>query len=105
MAFNKNIFELALHNSSFRQIVVTGEHSQLVLMSVPVGGEIGEEIHDVDQTLVFVSGHGRAILNGHSSDVYAQHLVFVPAGTKHNFKNVGSDELKLFTIYAPAEHE
>jgi mannose-6-phosphate isomerase-like protein (cupin superfamily) len=74
-------------------------------MSIPVGGDIGEEIHDVDQTLVFVAGHGQTIINGQSSDVYPNHLVFVPAGAKHNFKNIGADELKLFTIYAPAEHK
>lgn len=104
MVFNKNIFELAEQNSFFRKELVTGPHSQVVLMSIPVGGEIGMEQHTVDQTLVFVSGHGQAIINGEVSDVYAQHLVFVPAGTNHNFKNVGTKELKLFTIYAPSHH-
>lgn len=105
MTFNKNIFELALHNTNFRQVLVTGVHSQVVVMSIAVGGEIGMEVHKVDQTLVFVAGHGQAIINGQVSDVYAQHLVFVPAGIQHNFKNIGDDELKLFTIYAPAQHK
>ena len=105
MTFNQNIFKLAEQNSFFRKELITGEHSQIVLMSIPVGGEIGMERHKVDQTLVFVSGHGQAIINGEVSDVYAQHLAFVPANTDHNFKNVGSDDLKLFTVYAPPQHK
>lgn len=105
LIFNKNIFELARQNSFFRKELVTGKHSQVVLMSIPVGGEIGMERHKVDQTLVFVCGHGEAIINGAHSDVYAQHLVFVPAGAEHNFKNIGSEDLKLFTMYAPPEHK
>jgi len=52
-----------------------------------------------------VQGHGKAIINGESFDVYANHLVFVPAGADHNFINVGSEDLKLFTVYAPAQHK
>ena len=75
-------------------------------MSIPVGEEIGEETHDdVDQTLIFVQGHGQAIINGVVSEVFPNHLVFVPMGTRHNFKNIGSEDLKLFTVYAPAEHK
>ncbi len=105
MTFNKNIFELAGQNTFFRKELVTGEYSQVVLMSIPVGGEIGMERHKVDQTLVFVQGHGQAIINGEVSEVYPQSLVFVPAGAEHNFKNSGTDELKLFTVYAPPQHE
>ena len=105
MVFNKNIFELAQQNSFFRKELVTGKHSQVVLMNIPIGGEIGMEVHHVDQTLIFVEGHGQAIINGEISDVFAHSLVFVPAGTQHNFKNIGTQELKLFTIYAPAQHK
>lgn len=105
MGFNKNIFEIAQQNTFFRKVLVTGSHSQVVVMSIPVGGEIGTEHHKVDQTLVFVQGHGQAIINGEASDVYTQSLVFVPAGVSHNFKNIGTDELKLFTVYAPAQHK
>jgi mannose-6-phosphate isomerase-like protein (cupin superfamily) len=105
MTFHKNIFELAQQNTFFRKELVTGKYSQVVLMSIPVGGEIGMEKHEVDQTLVFVSGQGQAIVNGETSDIYAGYLVFVPAGAQHNFKNIGSDELKLFTLYAPSAHE
>jgi mannose-6-phosphate isomerase-like protein (cupin superfamily) len=105
MAFNKDIVALAQKNESFRQEVVTGTHCQVVLMSIPVGGEIGEEVHhDVDQVLVFISGKGKAIINGEQSPVAANSLCFVPAGTTHNFINTGTGDLKLYTVYAPPEH-
>ncbi|HZW61704.1 MAG TPA: cupin domain-containing protein, partial [Candidatus Babeliales bacterium] len=103
--FNKNIYDLAHENTYFRKELVTGEHSQVVIMSIPVGGEIGMERHHVDQTLVFVEGEGQAIINDEISDVSEDHLVFVPAGAEHNFKNTGDTELKLFTIYAPPQHK
>jgi mannose-6-phosphate isomerase-like protein (cupin superfamily) len=102
--FNHNCFELALKNTYFRQVLYTTEKTQLVLMSIPLGGEIGQEIHDVDQVLIFAAGEGLAYLNDQVSAVYANHVVVVPAGTKHNFKNVGLVDLKLFTIYAPPHH-
>lgn len=103
--FNQNIVKLCKENSFFRKEIITGSHSQVVLMSIPAGEEIGEEVHTVDQTLIFVSGHGKAIVEGSESDVYPDHLVFISAGTTHNFKNTGSKELKLFTIYAPVQHK
>lgn len=105
MAFNENIFELAKKNTFYRKEIVTGKHSQIVLMSIPIGQDIGQEVHTVDQTLIFVQGHGQAIVNNTVSEVFPNHLVFVPAGTQHNFKNIGTNELKLFTIYAPAQHK
>jgi len=77
-----------------------------VVMSIPPGGDIGEEVHDdLDQTLVFVEGEGQAILNGHKSAVSVDRLVYVPAGTRHNFVNTGNVDLRLYTIYAPPEHK
>lgn len=105
MAFHEDIVALAKQNDNFRREVVTGSHSQVVLMSIPQGGEIGEEVHpNVDQTLVFVSGEGQAILDGATSAVAANTLCFVPAGTRHNFVNTGTAPLKLYTVYAPPEH-
>lgn len=101
--FNENIFDIALENAFYRKEIVTGPHSQVVIMCIPVGQEIGAEAHMVDQILIFVEGHGQAIINDVVSEVRSHHLVFVPAGTKHNFKNIGLQPLKLFTIYAPAE--
>ena len=101
--FNKDIIALTRQNDFFRQEILTNEHSQIVLMSVQPGDEIGEEKHEVDQVLVFVSGNGEAILNGQKSSVAANSLVVVPAGTLHNFVNTGSEPMKLFTIYSPPE--
>lgn len=99
-----DIFELAKKNTFFRQEVITGDFSQVVVMNIPPKGEIGEEVHKVDQTLIIVEGNGETILNGECSPVGPGTLVLVPAGTKHNFINTGTGELKLFTVYAPPQH-
>ncbi|MFH1192998.1 MAG: cupin domain-containing protein [Candidatus Jorgensenbacteria bacterium] len=104
MKFHDDIIRLAKENSYFRQVLATGAHSQVVVMSIPPGGDIGEEVHDVDQILVFVAGRGEAVLNGERKPVVENNLVFVPAGTTHNFVNTGSADWKLFTVYAPPEH-
>jgi mannose-6-phosphate isomerase-like protein (cupin superfamily) len=106
MAFNEDIVKRAKANSYFREVLATGPHSQVVVMNIPPGGDIGEEVHDdVDQMLVFVQGRGKAILNGQESTVGPDRLVHVPAGTRHNFVNTGAIDLRLYTIYAPPEHE
>jgi mannose-6-phosphate isomerase-like protein (cupin superfamily) len=106
MAFNEDIVKRAKANSYFREVLATGPHSQVVVMSIPPGGDIGEEVHDdVDQTLVFVQGEGQAILDGEKSAVAVDRLVHVPAGTRHNFVNTGKVDLRLYTIYAPPEHK
>ena len=100
-----DIRRLALENDDFRREVTTGPHSQVVLMSVAPGSEIGDEVHeDVDQVLVFVEGTGEAVLDGDTSGVGPGDLVFVPAGTRHNFLNRGDGALKLYTVYSPPEH-
>jgi mannose-6-phosphate isomerase-like protein (cupin superfamily) len=105
MTANLDIVGLAQGNAAFRRVVATAEHCQVVLMSVPPGGEIGDETHDhVDQVLVFVAGFGEAILDGERTSVGPGRLVLVPAGTRHNFVNSGVGDLRLYTIYAPPEH-
>ena len=89
----------------FRRVLWTGEHSQLVIMTIPPGGEIGEEVHDdVDQILTFVSGTGKAVVSGTEKNVAQGDLVVVPAGKKHNFLNTGPNPLILYTVYGPPEH-
>ena len=106
MPFNEDIVKRAKANSYFREVLATGPHSQVVVMSIPPGGDTGEEVHeDVDQTLVFVGGEGQAILDGKKSAVAVDRLVHVPAGTRHNFVNTGKVDLRLYTIYAPPEHK
>ena len=103
--FNQDIVKLVQQNKFFRQEVKTGPHSQVVLMSLKPGEEIGMEVHDVDQILVFVKGEGEAVLNDEKMPVAKNNLVFVPAGTNHNFINTGKRALKLYTIYSPPEHK
>ncbi len=105
MAFQANIENLTKENNFFRKVLYTGEHSQLVLMSIEPGSEIGEETHaDVDQILFFVEGEGEAVLNNQSKQIGKGDVVFVPAGTLHNFRNTGDIQLKLYTVYSPPEH-
>jgi mannose-6-phosphate isomerase-like protein (cupin superfamily) len=100
-----DIVQAARENEAFRREVVTADHSQLVVMTIPVGGEIGEEVHQhVDQILIFVDGDGEAVLEGTRSSIGPNDLVFVKAGTRHNFVNTGDRPLRLVTVYAPPEH-
>lgn len=104
--FNEDIKKAAKENSNFRKVLYTGPHSQLVVMSIPAGGDIGEEIHpNIDQIFYFVDGDGQAILNDETQNIEEHDVVFVPAGTKHNFKNTGDEDLKLFTVYSPPAHK
>ena len=98
------IATVAEQSADFRRVLWTGEHTQLVIMTISAGGEIGEEIHDVDQILTFVSGTGKAIVSGAEKNVAQGDLVVVPAGKKHNFLNTGQNPLILYTVYGPPEH-
>ena len=101
----ERIHEIAVKNDNFRKVVFTNKHSQVVLMSLLPGEDIGKEIHnDVDQVLVFVSGVGEALVNNEKQPIRPGDLFDVPAGVEHNFTNTGSETLKLFTIYSPPEH-
>jgi mannose-6-phosphate isomerase-like protein (cupin superfamily) len=100
-----DIVKLARSNDAFRREIATGEHSQVVAMTIPAGEEIGEEVHsENDLLLVFVDGQAEAVLDGRSSTVGPNDLVLVPAGTRHNFINTGDGPLRLVTVYAPPEH-
>lgn len=99
------IADIAKENTDFRQTIWTGQHSQIVLMTVPVGGQIGDEVHpDTDQILTFISGTGHADLNGETHPIEAGDQCAVPAGAQHNFRNTGDEPLVLYTIYSPPEH-
>lgn len=101
-----DIIKAARSNDAFRQVVLTGEKEQVVVMTIPVGGDIGSEVHpSTDQVLVFVDGEGVAELDGVKSRVQPNDLVFVRAGTRHNFTNSGDGPMRLITIYAPPEHK
>ena len=101
-----NIINLAKENDNFRKVVETGNHSQVVLMSLLPKEDIGEEVHDEnDQILIFVEGEGKAVIGGEESPIKEGDLFLVKSGTKHNFINTNSDSpLKLYTVYSPAHH-
>jgi mannose-6-phosphate isomerase-like protein (cupin superfamily) len=94
--------DAARRNTWFRQAACTNRYSQLVLMAVPPGEEIGDEIHEsTDQVFVVVEGRGEALVAGRPRSVGAEDVIIVPAGARHNIRNTGHVDLKLFTIYAP----
>ena len=104
MQYN-NVQQLALENNNFRKVLFTNEHSQVVLMSVLPGEDIGREVHkDVDQVLVFVKGAGEAVVGTDKHHIGPGDMFVVPAGTEHDFTNTGNEALKLFTVYSPPEH-
>jgi mannose-6-phosphate isomerase-like protein (cupin superfamily) len=105
MALNIDVVKAAKANTYFRQVLSTGPNAQVVVMSIPPRGEIGEEVHEhVDQVLAFVAGAGVAILEGEESPVGPDRLVHVPAGMRHNVVNRGTTALQLYTVYAPPQH-
>jgi mannose-6-phosphate isomerase-like protein (cupin superfamily) len=99
------ILAAARDNEDFRRVLSTSPHVQLVLMTLRPGEEIGEEVHHGnDQVLFAVDGSGESVLEGSSRPFSAGYLVVVPAGTRHNFINTGSEPLRLVTIYGPPDH-
>ncbi len=105
MSYKTNIVRETENNSYFRRVLFTGEKSQLVVMEIEKGGEVGEETHEhVEQTLFFLRGTGKAVLNGEESRVSEGDVVVVTPGTKHNFINTGAVPLKIYTVYAPPNH-
>jgi len=99
-----NIEKLTLENDNFRKVLYTDKNSQLVLMSLLPGEEIGEEVHDVDQFLRIEKGMGKAILSDISHDIAAGSAILVPTGTKHNIVNGSNVSMKLYSIYMPPHH-
>jgi mannose-6-phosphate isomerase-like protein (cupin superfamily) len=99
-----NIDKVTLENAYFRHVIHTGPHSQLVLMSLEPREDIGMEAHHVDQFLRIETGEGYAVLDGDKHAIRDGSGIFVPAGVHHNIVNTGSEAMKLYTLYAPANH-
>ncbi|MDD1715910.1 MAG: cupin domain-containing protein [Methanolinea sp.] len=105
--FVADIEEETRKNTDFRRVLYTGKFSQLVLMRLKPGEEIGEETHDdVDQFFRFEEGQGVVVIDGKKNNVTDGSAVVVPSGAKHNVINTGAmTDLKLYTIYSPPEHQ
>jgi mannose-6-phosphate isomerase-like protein (cupin superfamily) len=103
--FVDDIERLTVQNEDFRRVLYTGHHLQLVLMTLTPGQEIGEEVHeDRDQFFRVEVGEGELVIDGVTHRVAADFAMIVPAGARHNVRNVGGQPLKLYTVYGPPEH-
>jgi len=101
-----NIEKVTLENADYRRVLYTAKNSQLVLMSIHPGEEIGEETHHLDQFLRIEQGVAKVILDGVETTVFDAWAIVIPAGTRHNVINTSSDvDLKLYSIYSPPEHK
>ncbi|PIP58221.1 MAG: cupin [Candidatus Vogelbacteria bacterium CG22_combo_CG10-13_8_21_14_all_37_9] len=101
-----NIEKETLTNENFRKVLFTTPLSQLVVMSLLPGEDIGEEVHTVDQFFRIEVGEGKVIIDGVGSIFVAEFAFVVPAGAKHNvFNTSASEKLKLYTIYTPPNHK
>lgn len=93
-------------NQDFRRVLYTGPHMQLVLMSLNPGEEIGEEVHEsTDQFFRVEEGKGIVSIDGRDTHIESDDAIVIPAGARHNIRNIGDNPLKLYTLYAPPQHE
>ncbi len=101
-----NIEEKSLQNNYFREVLFTTDKSQLVVMALKPGEEIGMEVHpEHDQFIRIESGKGKAVMNGEEHEISDGSAIVIPAGTQHNFINTSEVAMKLYTIYTPPEHK
>lgn len=106
-----DIKRATMQNNNYRTALWTGHHLQVTLMTIPVGGDIGLEVHhDTDQFLSVESGQGLVLMGDSATrvnvrqPVFPGYGIFVPAGTWHNVANIGSEPLKLYSTYGPPHH-
>ncbi len=100
-----NIEHLTKENNNFRKVLYTAKHSQLVLMSLKPGEDIGAEVHEeLDQFFRVDAGKGKVVLDGVDHEIEDGFAVVVPAGMNHNVVNTGDEPLKFYTVYSPPEH-
>lgn len=105
--YDTNIETQTLENTNFRKVLWTSEFQQLVVMSIPVGGEIGKEVHDEnDQFIRVEQGQAEAVIDGRKIELGDDDVIIIPKGAEHNVVNTSSDaDLKLYTIYSPPHHK
>ena len=100
-----NIEKETINNTDYRRVLYTAKNSQLVLMNLQPGEEIGEELHTLDQFIRLEQGEATVVLNKEETySVSADYAIVIPAGVWHNIINSGDKELKLYTVYSPPEH-
>jgi mannose-6-phosphate isomerase-like protein (cupin superfamily) len=100
----QDIEAIATRNEDFRRVLYTARNCQLVVMSLKPKEDIGAEVHKLDQFFRVEQGRGEAVLDGIRTAIQAGSAVVVPAGTRHNIINTGTEPLQLYTLYAPPNH-
>lgn len=106
MHYLGNIEKETLENTDYRRVLYTGHYTQLVLMNLQPGEEIGNEVHGLDQFIRNEQGEAKVILNNTEEyELPADNAVIIPAGTPHNVVNTGDSELKIYSLYSPPEHK
>ena len=101
----KDLESKAMENTTFRTVLATSKHTQVVVMDVKPGEDIGKEIHpNEDQVLYLISGRGTIYMDGKEMDFNKGDCVLVPAGTEHNFTTIGDESMKIITTYSPPHH-
>jgi mannose-6-phosphate isomerase-like protein (cupin superfamily) len=103
--FITDIEKATLENTDYRRVLYTAQNSQLVLMNIKPGDEIGLETHELDQFIRIEQGEAKAILNEVEHELKDDFAVIIPGGTAHNIINTGQEDLKLYSIYSPPEHK
>lgn len=100
-----NIENAAKENNFFRKVLYTAKNSQIVLMCLAPGQDIGEEVHELDQFIRIEEGRGKAVLNGAEYEIEDGSSIVIPQGATHNILNTSNEkELKIYTIYSPPNH-
>lgn len=103
--YHTGILDITQKNENFRHVLFTGQQTQLVVMNIAPGGEVGKETHTyTEQTLFFLSGTGRGEVDGKQFPIVPGDVVVIIPGTEHNFWNTGTQPLKIYTVYAPPNH-
>ena len=106
VGFQTNIEQDTIENDNYRKVIFTTERTQLVLMSLNPGEEIGEEVHEGDQFFRFEQGEGKMIIDGKETSVVDDTSVVVPEGASHNVINTSdTEDLKLYALYSPPQHK
>lgn len=100
-----NIEKETLENEDYRRVLYTASNSQLVLMAIHPGDEIGMEVHELDQFIRIEQGSGMVVLDGVETAVSDDFAIVIPASTEHNVVNTGTEVMKLYSVYSPPEHK
>ncbi len=103
-AYITNIEQTTLENTDYRRVLFTAKNSQLVVMCIKPGDEIGKETHHLDQFIRIEEGTGLSIIDGEEYILQSEYALVIPSGVEHNIINTGSNDMKLYSLYSPPEH-